>query len=80
MKAEDLEVIVKMVVAEFNKEFFYNSNDAEDQEIMLENLEKSERYVSFAINRFMENFNNIAAQLSATNIIITQDNTGETND
>lgn len=80
MKAEDLEVIVKMVVAEFNKEFFYNSNDVEDQEIMLENLEKSERYVSFAINRFMENFNNIAAQLSATNIIITQDNTGETND
>lgn len=80
MKAEDLEVIVKMVVAEFNKEFFYNSDDVEDQEIMLENLEKSERYVSFAINRFMENFNNIAAQLSATNIIITQDNTGETND
>lgn len=72
MKAEDLELIVKLVVAEFNKEFFYNSDEAEDQDVILENLNKSEKYVSFAINRFMEHFNSIAERLSAVDNVGTE--------
>lgn len=67
MNYDDLEVIVKKVVAEFGAEFFENSSDPEDQEVMLENLDRAEKYVSFTINRFMTHFNSVAEMLTESN-------------
>lgn len=77
MNNDDLELIVKRVVAEFNNEFFYTSTDNEDQEIMLENLAASERYVAFVINRFIEMFNEKMSEEKPVNIVINQDEDGE---
>lgn len=76
IKTEDLEALVLKVAAEFNLEFFYTDADVEDQELMIDNLNRSESMTSFAINRFMEYFNELAEQSSNTDdIVIAVDNT-----
>lgn len=62
IKPEDLDALVLKVAAEFNLEFFYTDADKEDQELMMDNLDRSESMTSFAINRFMSYFNEIAEQ------------------
>ncbi len=80
IKNEDLENLAKRVAAEFNLEFFYQSDDPEDQEMMLENLKRSEAMTVFAIGRFMEYFNQLAEENKTVNIVLTEDNRVENND
>lgn len=83
LKAEDIELLIKKVAAEFNLEFFYQPEDQteEDSQIVLENLDRSEAMTSFAINRFIESFNQLAQEVSNTvNLELTEDNRVENNE